>query len=496
MRLAIIWNKRFFLKLFRARLLQRISKRKRMNTKMKYMEKDQTGKKADGRQSGVIKDFSVVKIQSSNKVNFPQRISLPFLASPVSRRDPKGNNNAIWSQQMGKAPPGRCGSRGTRGSPYSDHPPDDAHKCIGKFYSVKNQSIGSKLIISFTNILNFKIMKKQILSLAIFTLALIFAGTSNSFGQCEPGPLSPAPGVEYSYGVTLTGAIGNATYRWYVTEDTDLMTGVHTAIGTYFTLGPTAGSTYDALPGAATINLVWTPASIGKTFYLVVHATADGVVAGVACTVENRKVYEIKAVNTFLLAIVGSDIDGNAANSEVCAANITSAVVSTTGPSVTYLYGQNTLYYKVTASGIIGNWQPSIQLPALIGAANGQNYVSAEWTPIGTSTWTTFGLTAGNTTGGNFTSTTDATVTNVSGSDIIVKIVIDNVRYETLSNQAITLGVDGLLPSAYTESDIVGGTGPTACNPEAPFGKTGTSTITLRPTVTPVAPNTFIAEVH
>lgn len=318
----------------------------------------------------------------------------------------------------------------------------------------------------------------------MFTLALIFAGTSISYAQCTPGPLSPAPGVEYDYGVTLAGATTAPTYLWYATEATNLITGAHIAIGTYFNLGPTAGSAYDnTTGGAATINLVWLPAAIGKTIYLVVHATAQGVANGQPCTVENTKVYEIKPVNTFLLAVIGSDLAGDP-NSEVCAANITSALVNTTGPSVTYLYGQNTLYYKITASGILGGWRPSIRLPALAG--QGQNYVSADWAPIGTSTWNSFGLAAGDIDGGDFTSATNATVTDATaGSAIIVRIVIDNVSYETLADQAITMGVDGYLPTAYSDSDIKGGGD---CTPEAEFGKTGTSTIKLRPSVTTTGP--------
>ena len=114
--------------------------------------------------------------------------------------------------------------------------------------------------------------------------------------------------MEYSYGVTLAGATTTPTYLWYATEDVNLMTGTHTAINTYFNLGPTAGSTYDVVAGGtATINLVWLPAALGKTIYLVVHATAEGIANGQPCTVENTKVYEIKPVNTFLLAVAGSD---------------------------------------------------------------------------------------------------------------------------------------------------------------------------------------------
>jgi hypothetical protein len=95
--------------------------------------------------------------------------------------------------------------------------------------------------------------------------------------------------------------------------------------------------------------------------------------------------------------------------------------------------------------------------------------------------WNTFGIAA---TGATQTlqSLNDATVTNaVTGTPILIRIVIDNHNWQTLAAQPILVGLDGFLPTAYTVSDIIGGG---SCAPEAPFGKTATYTINARPTIT------------
>lgn len=329
-------------------------------------------------------------------------------------------------------------------------------------------------------------MKKQIFILVVFVLAA-FANVTKSYGQCTPGPLTPGPGVVYPYTVTVSGVTNNATYLWYVTQDVNLLdaTKIEANDNTYFKVDASESAYNTTTGGKSTIKLSWTSGAIGKTFYLVEKTTAEGTSNGTTCTVENLKVYEIKPINTFLLAVVGSDITGDATKSETCVANVTGATVS--GSDVTYTYGQNTIYYKVTASGILGEWRPSIQLPALAGASEGQNYESADWASDG-STWHTFGLVAGDKDGGDFSSTDNASVTDASaGSSIIVRIVINNVNYETLADQAVEMAIDGYLPSAYSTSDVVSSAN---CTEDTAFNKKGTSTIKPRPTIAPDTTNT------
>jgi len=322
-------------------------------------------------------------------------------------------------------------------------------------------------------------MKKQILLFVLFVVAT-FASVSKSYGQSE---ISPTPGVEYTYGVTLSGVTTNPTYSWYVVDGT-------TAPNLLTAPQLTAAEGYFAVTGAAntsTYKLTWTAAAAGKTFYVVVKATADGTANGAACTVENLRTYEVKPVNRFVLTASLSKADG-AANtaSEVCAPSISSAtIVAGTPNTVKILYGKTTLYFKIKAEGMVGTWRPSLKLPALGG--NGQVYESVKWTPASTinfvnfpTTGTLSDLTAAN----GLIANTDVPVT-VAGSEYLVEVVIDNQGYETLTAQDIVLAVDGYLPSAYTASDATDLTGTTAA---APFAKTATYSIKPRPTLTETVP--------
>lgn len=336
-------------------------------------------------------------------------------------------------------------------------------------------------------------MKKQLFLLVL--LLAFFAGISSASAQCVPGGFTPAAGLPYTYDVSISGNgyTGIGTYDWYVTQDVNILTNIIPLSNNYFTVNETAPySTYHS--GTSTtnqINLTWSPLSITSgIFYLVLRYSESNNGASPACSAENIRVWQIAPINTFMLAIEGATSGGAAfANAEQCAAPLVSAVVTpTVPPTVSYTYGLNEIYYRVTGSGILGDWKPSIRIPALLGL--GQNYVAVDWnqdiTGVG-GTWQTFNVAAGNTAGGDFVSTALANITNaVTGTPILIRVKIANVNYETLSDQPILVGVDGYLPTAFTTSDINGGSGPLPdpCAEAAVFAKTATYTILARPTIT------------
>jgi hypothetical protein len=279
-------------------------------------------------------------------------------------------------------------------------------------------------------------------------------------------------------------------YDWYVTKNVNILDGPSILPnGTMFNANPVAS--YHNPGNAAAINqilLTWTAAAIadGGPFYLVLRYRENNNTAAPTCSAENIKVWEIKPVNSFLLALEGGTLSGGVyipqLGSFACAADVTGATVTPGAPTTaTLVYGNNTLYYVATASGILGNWQPRIQVPALLST---QVYVSAEWTAdmTGGGGWVNFGI-APNGLTQILTSGTDATVTNVAGTPILIRIVLNNMNWQTLADQGVLLGLDGFLPTAYTKSDIVGGVGPTACDEAAPFLRTATYTIKSRPTI-------------
>ncbi len=335
-------------------------------------------------------------------------------------------------------------------------------------------------------------MKKLLLLLVL----VLFTGISSLNAQCVGDGFSPAPGLPYIYDVTVTGTgyTGVGTYDWYVTQDVNIILAgsIIAETNEFFTVNETGYSAYhDVTNTTNQINITWTPAAVSSAdpFYLVLRYTEVNTTASPSCSAENIRVWQINPINTFLLAIEGATNTGDPfANAEQCAAPLLSAIVTPGVPTVNYTYDANAIYYRVTGSGIIGDWRPSIQIPALAG--DGQNYTTVEWNQdiTGAGTWNSFNVPVGNIAGGDFVSTELATITDaVAGTPILIRIVIANVNYETLADQSILVGIDGYLPTAFTESDIVGGTGANACDPEVEFGKTATYTILARPTINPGA---------
>jgi len=330
-------------------------------------------------------------------------------------------------------------------------------------------------------------MKKQYFILVL--MLAFFAGITKVNAQCTPGPNSPAAGVPYTYSTTESGT--NQQYDWYVTKNVDVLDlpGI-IAAGTMFTVDPTTPYHLPAT-GVNNIKITWTAAGVadGGPFYLVLRYSESSTSTPV-CTVENLRVTEIKPINTFLLAFEGGMLSGgnyvSTAGSNACAAGVTGAIVTPGAtPSLLIKYGQNTLYYVATASGIIGDWYPQIRVPAL-GAT--QTYVSVEWSAniTGAGPWNSFGAAASG--GADLLSTVPATA-SVAGIPILIKIVIDNVNFRTEADQAIQLALDGFLPPTpivpgTNKSDI---TSASDCTPLPAFGRTATFTITKRPVPT-IAP--------
>jgi len=457
--------------------------------------KTSNAKMADGQQSQDIQNTPAIKFQITVHGNSAPGIFPAMLPPFAARQGTDGCSNTIRGHHIGKAPPGRARAPGrARGHPPANKagPPDQTIQkpvasplsiqregsgvSLKTVFKINNQIVNTKTLLNFISILNFKIMKKQILILALFVMAM-FAGVTNSYGQCVTGPMNPAAGVAYPY--TVTSGAGTGGWDWYVVQNVNLLSTPLLVADGFFT---TSGSTYNNTTGsAATINITWTPLALASTnpFYLVVKYTET--VNG--CSVGNIKVWEIKPVNTFLLAMTGSDNAGVIANNSTCAAPIKTAGINTPAtPTVTYTFDTNSIYYKITASGANGTWTPSLELPALAGNTTyGQKYLSVDYSSDNGTNWTTFGAPAAN--GGTLTLGSALPVT-VVGSPYLIRVIVDNANYENAgvagSVQGIIVGVDGVLPNGI--KDIVDPS--TNCNAEADFGKKGTFNINKRPPIT------------
>ncbi len=331
------------------------------------------------------------------------------------------------------------------------------------------------------------------------TVMAFFAGSASVNAQCVENELHPAAGVPHTYQVSISNANGydaDGVYQWYITQDAaDLLNGAVVADGTGFDV-TAASATLSAYNSTGNdtknaLELTWQTSALvnGNNYYLVLKYTENNG----TCDAMNMKVMKIEPLNQFKLAIkpVKADFSDFTGNAEVCAADVDGASYNAVADRVTYTYGENTIYYKVTASGFAGQWKPQIKLPALAGA--GQAYVSAEWSPNNGTDWYDFDGLATTGAAQELTSNTLATIPATTTADYIYRVVIDNERFETLSNQTLNVGTDGTYGGATNDS--LNDKKDDCSADEAAFADNDDYTIMARPEVTATSGG-FIQEIH
>jgi hypothetical protein len=382
-------------------------------------------------------------------------------------------------------------------------------------------------------------MKKQILFLAMLTVAIMFAGTNKVFGQVNalvpssstvppiscadpsdpsfvPQPLHPFAGVPYTY--SLDGAAGETpalSYTWWVTKDPGFIPSVGTN-NLANRLTPPAilapGSTYGVTTPAATtgadeVTLTWSANILSATEYqgdASGWATATsanptptfvvGYVEGDACA-DNIQVYEIAPLPNFVIdiapidpatsTVLGWDDDGTTAKE--CVDEVQSATYNSGTNEIDINYGTNTIYYEVAAANYVKNWTPTFQIVS--GLATTQTAVIsmyntlADATGTGTALWTSASIGVGgmNTdiaTGIALSEATPADAT--TGVSVWVKVVITNNTEESLTSSPFELAVDAIDNDAAGIWDMEDDDCATASN-AADQIDTATITITPRP---------------
>lgn len=288
-------------------------------------------------------------------------------------------------------------------------------------------------------------MKKQIFTLVLFVMAT-FASVNNSYGQACDDALHPIAGKKYTYTVSVNPTGG--TFNWYVVTSADLMPSTSTkADGTYIT----GGTGYNS-PGStsATVDITWSSKAVkdalaGTTkFYLVVNYMNTG------CT-DNLKAYKITPINLFQILVENINSTGGA-YADICRSNVVSATLDGS-ELITYNYGENALYLKITANYFTTSWTPKIDMTALNASLSSPQVVkSIEWSLNTTFTGT-----------GNFNLTTGVATANVpdkaadgitSGTDefIYVKIIVTDGKFEGTGDQNIALNVSAT--DAFTNPDV------------------------------------------
>jgi len=436
----------------------------------------------------------------------------------------------VGSLAFCKGPPGQARSPGAaRGHPpaqiadkpsqMADNPENKAVPPVGDTPTIfKYQIINTYQISNYYKHLNFIIMKKQILFLAMFTLALIFAATK-SYGQyvnyltgaptCTPAvpltctsnadPLRPIPGATYDYTVTVNPAVATGGYvRWFVTTDskiiesTTLGTPVLTAsddigdgTGTYILLAEAAK--YDLTTNLSpTIKISWKYFDGATQQVLLVAYVMDNN----GCT-NNVEVYRITPSFGFTLDMAAL-LDAGTPGSTECVSMVESATYDPGTPgNLTMNYGENWVYYSVNAANFVHSWMPAFTVVSYTGTGT---------VPVADIQWAYPADAQANLAWNAVTVPVlakDASgAVGTDGECIVVRARIVHNKDQVLAATTLTLGVDGTMRNPagagdYTTAalkDMDNPTTGTTCVNDITDQKT--YTITPRPTITDAIPNT------
>lgn len=282
-------------------------------------------------------------------------------------------------------------------------------------------------------------MKKQLIISAIFILA-VFAGVTNSYGQACDDALNPMAGKKYTYSVEVNPTGG--TFDWFVTSDLKLATAtaIPSGTGAAATDVIVAGTGYN-LPTSTTasIDITWTAKAVADAnlptpvkYYLVVKYTTS-------CT-NNIKPWRIKPINLFQIDVENVNSTG-AAYAEICRVGFVDAIIGA-DDKVTYDFGENALYLKVTARNFTGSWTPKIDMSKITPIITSpQTLKSIEWSLTTTFSGTSnFDLATGVAT----TVVPDKGLDNITTGDdefVYIKILITDGKFEGLADQTFPLNL-------------------------------------------------------
>ncbi|MFV0376853.1 MAG: hypothetical protein ACK5JD_06065 [Mangrovibacterium sp.] len=319
-------------------------------------------------------------------------------------------------------------------------------------------------------------MKKQFLFLILFVLA-VFGSNQNVFGQVDApqldqaiascpvpvtltcasagGALTPKPGEVYTYDIDYTAG---STVQWFVTTDVNVIAAAtltgnkEAASGGQYVLSAgtttlTGNATYnDATNTGDILEVAWNYFDPGTTVLLVAF-----VVDGAGCT-NNIEAYKIEPMFNFTLDIAALEDDGTVQDpnaSKECVSPVQGATFN--GTELVMDYGDNYIYYIVTAANWVNSWMPSFTPPTSTGGSD-----------IGTVQWAysdeaTLGAAANwhDQTVPVLASHYGTGVTSIGaeGACIVLRVNIDHsvsggANNEMLTAETLTMGVDGIMYDA------------------------------------------------
>jgi hypothetical protein len=325
-------------------------------------------------------------------------------------------------------------------------------------------------ILNIINYLKSTIMKK---SLLIFILAM-FATVTVTMAQAPnltnlpncPVPvavtclssdaLHPVPGTEYTYEVNVPTPPGTKYYNWLVTQDQTFITGsALTAApepndGSGDHIQATGAGYNDPITGTNTIDITWKSWTLdpANPVFLVIYVQNDD-----ACTTDNIKVYVIEPMHAFTLDLKNMDINGDTVLNDYaqCIDSVESAIYNVGAGELQYDFGENYMFFVVTAANFTHSWMPSFQIDGSV--LYGSRIVEfIEWAyPADAVAGTWISVPSGGSAPGSIWQGTDpiyasdTTTVGADGECIVIRVTFQNNQVETLTDETFTLAINGIM---------------------------------------------------
>ncbi len=327
----------------------------------------------------------------------------------------------------------------------------------------------------------------------MFTMALIFAGTSTAWGQLSPRTtpavitplgcagtanfLHPIAGVPYTYQMDgTTGPEDVIGWTWFATKNPAFIAAPNVlsadslnantvgelleASGNYGVLGSVTNS----------VSITWSPEILANTLYQGPASTTVfpsptfvvGYGKGQNCA-DNIQVFEINPIMNFTLDIANIDAAGatlawDAATAQ-CVDVVQSATYNSGTDAIDMNYGKDTLYFEVVSANFVNSWTPTftkisglngVQTAELGMATSLVNARAGTFIAGGTTNWTAASTNWA--TGVALTSTNPADVAN--GVSVFVRVIISNLTYESLAANPFVLAADAIDAASPAKWDM------------------------------------------
>ena len=316
-------------------------------------------------------------------------------------------------------------------------------------------------------------MKKQILILTFF-VAAILAG-NNAFGQreidylrgapvCTPAialtcgggtELSPAPGVEYTYTITVDPTVTAGNIHWFVTDDVNVVTAEGALTGTIdpgdasgdYLLTSESG-VYNQTSGNAdpSVTLSWKSFDgSANTVLLVAYVTDEA-----GCT-DNIDVYRIVPTYSFTLDVAGL-LDDGTLGAEECVSPVQTATYDGSTDVLSVDYGNNYVYFTVNAA----NWQTS-WMPTFSAVAGGSSTITSyEWAyPDEATTTGTWRASDTQVEAAHYATTGESVdgFVDSDGACIVIRVDVEHGSLtESIADEIVTLTINGEMLNAETSA--------------------------------------------